>query len=68
MAQGSLTEVREPCVRLTSLGGWYREEEPPRAFGFEGQWVLITGLGETETPVSEGAPKVSCVPGPMAKQ
>ena len=41
--------MREPHVKLTSLGVWYQEEEPRRAFGFEGQWVLIAGLGETES-------------------
>ena len=65
------SESFEPQVRLPSLGTWHWEEEPPEHLALKASGLEcrhFTELGETETPLLEGAQEVSHALGPRAKQ
>ena len=59
-----------PTSGFTAWGGLEMGGKVPRQYGFEGQWGLIPGLPQDwgkQTPLLEGAHKVSFAPGPRGK-
>ena len=66
------SESSEPHIKLPSVGVQHQGDEALEHLALKGLAGLNcrspTGLGETETPLSEGTHKISHASGPRAKQ